>query len=198
MSVVAEEFEYIFTLTNKGNVDNKNVKLNDPMLGGDIKLDKNNLKPGESTNVTVKHKITEDEFKYSTITNKAIASGLTPSNELIYDQDEVVVDTLPNVEVAAPQGNIINEINGKGGYRVLDIGETFAFDTKVRINKGKNIDKFVVATNVDKRLSVESVDVTIDNDVLVSVSNEEVKALQAGKSELELDLNNLTNELDSL
>lgn len=188
MIEVGEEIEYIFTLTNKGNVDLKNVKLNDPMLGGDVKLDKNILKPGESTKVTVKHKVTEDEFKYSTISNKAIASGLTPSNELVYDQDEVVVDTLPNVEVAAPQGDIINEINGKGGYRVLDNGETFAFNTKVRINEGKNIDKFVIANNVDKRLSVESVDVTIDNDVLVSVSNEEVKALQAEKSELELNL----------
>lgn len=40
---------------------------------------------------------------------------------------------------------IINEVNRKGGYRVPDNGETFVFDTKVRINGGKNIDKFVIA-----------------------------------------------------
>src|SRR5699024_8690287 len=169
-----------------------------PMLGGNIELESTDLKVGESIKVSVQHKVTEEQLKYATITNKAIASGLSPKNELVYDVDDVVINTaLPAVE-PKPEGEITKEVNGKGGYRVAENGETFAFDIKALLKEGQDIETLTILDEIDERLEIESVDVTIDEDTVIESSADDIKKLNSEKAELESNLTVLESELEAL
>ena len=195
---VGDVVNYTFTITNNGNVDLHRVILNDPMLGGNIELESTDLKVGESIKVSVQHKVTEEQLKYATITNKAIASGLSPKNELVYDVDDVVINTALPVVEPKPEGEITKEVNGKGGYRVAENGETFAFDIKALLKEGQDIETLTILDEIDERLEIESVDVTIDEDTVIESSADDIKKLNSEKAELESNLTVLESELEAL
>ncbi|MFC7285126.1 DUF7507 domain-containing protein [Phocicoccus pinnipedialis] len=195
---VGDVVTYTFTITNNGNVDLHRVILNDPMLGGNIELESTNLNVGESLKVSVQHKVTEEQLRYSTITNKAIASGLSPNNELVYEVDDAVINTVPPIVVPEPEGEITKEVNGKGGYRVEDNDETFVFDIKALLKKGQDVETLTIYDEIDERLEIESVDVTIDEDTVIETSADEIKKLESEKVNLESDLKTLENELEAL
>ena len=144
------------------------------------------------------HKVTEEQLKYATITNKAIASGLSPKNELVYDVDDVVINTVLPIVVPKPEGEITKEVNGKGGYRVAENGETFAFDIEALLKEGQDIETLTILDEIDERLEIKSIDVTIDEDTIIESSADDIKNLKSEKAELESNLTVFESELEAL
>src|SRR5699024_2382100 len=81
---VGQEITYILVVTNTGEVTLNEVTLTDDMLGGDITLDVDSLKPGESTEVKVPYTVTEEDVEAGEILNTAETEG-TPEG---YDPED--------------------------------------------------------------------------------------------------------------
>ncbi|HLS53861.1 MAG TPA: LPXTG cell wall anchor domain-containing protein, partial [Tissierellaceae bacterium] len=88
---IGEKLVYTFTITNTGNVTLYDLVLNDPMLGGEIKLAVSSLAPGESTEVSVDHTVTEEDGKKNSIVNEADVTGTTKTGESVTDEDQELV-----------------------------------------------------------------------------------------------------------
>src|SRR5699024_5675680 len=110
---VGQIVNYNFVISNTGDTKLSNIILNDPMLGGEIKLEVTELEVGESFDLSVEHTVTNDQFKYSTITNTAIVSGVSPENKLVFDTDDTVITTDSLIEGEDPTGLETNKtVNG--------------------------------------------------------------------------------------
>ena len=68
-----EPVEYAITVTNKGNVDYKNVKVNDPKTGLSKTIAK--LEVGQTVTFTTVHRVTEADVVAGTFTNVVTAKG---------------------------------------------------------------------------------------------------------------------------
>src|SRR5699024_774299 len=62
VSKTNETVTYSFLATNTGNVTLTDVVLHDPMLGGEVTLDKTTLAPGEEAKGTASYKVTEADL----------------------------------------------------------------------------------------------------------------------------------------
>src|SRR5699024_4632546 len=73
-----ETVTYSFLATNTGNVTLTDVVLHDPMLGGEVTLDKTTLAPGEEAKGTASYKVTEADLDKSELVNIATVEGTPP------------------------------------------------------------------------------------------------------------------------
>src|SRR5699024_1865496 len=90
------------------------------------------------------------------------------------------------------------EVNGKGGYRVAENGETFAFDIEALLKEGQDIETLTILDEIDERLEIKSIDVTIDEDTIIESSADDIKNLKSEKAELESNLTVFESELEAL
>ncbi|WP_273123975.1 DUF7507 domain-containing protein [Bacillus weihaiensis] len=90
---VGQVITYSFDVTNTGNVTLTDVQLDDPMLGGEIELEKTTLAPNESTKGTATYNVTEADLASGKIKNVATATGTppNPNDPKPVDSDEVDV-----------------------------------------------------------------------------------------------------------
>lgn len=101
VSDVGDIITYTIKVTNTGNVTLTDVELNDPLLGGNIVLDKTVLAPGESVEVSLEYTTTQEDFDYGRRVNTADATGTPPgynpedptSPQKPTDSDTVTVPT---------------------------------------------------------------------------------------------------------
>lgn len=79
--VLGEVITYTFTIKNTGNVTLSDLTLDDPMEGlSEIKLEKSELKPGESTSGTATYTVTQTDVDKGQVENTATVSGNPPVN----------------------------------------------------------------------------------------------------------------------
>jgi len=120
---------YTFTVTNTGNVTLTDVTVTDPMITGEITLEKTVLSPGESTLGTAKYRVSSADEKAEKVYNKATAIGIPPGdNEPPKDDDDVTVKvekTMLPITGAGP------EITGILGG-LLTLGGVLLFRRKKR------------------------------------------------------------------
>ena len=72
---------YNFTVTNAGNVNLTNIRLEDPLLnlkGIDTVLPDKSLAPGQSTSLTVTYQVTQTDIDQGSILNTATVTGQPP------------------------------------------------------------------------------------------------------------------------
>lgn len=81
---VGEEIKYTFEIKNTGNTTLTEVTLNDPMLGGNIALNKTTLEPGERATASATYKVIEEDLEKSEIENIATVEGTPPG----YDPED--------------------------------------------------------------------------------------------------------------
>jgi len=193
---IGEVITYTFTIENIGDVELGNVILNDPMLGGDLKLENTVLAPGEQMSVSQEHTVTEEQFEYATITNKALVTGDSPSGDRVESTDEVKVTTeskQPDEE--KPDLVTAKSVNGKGSHTVSDNNEVFTYEIETIIDDSLDIDSFNIADSVDNRIAIDSVDVMIDQGV-TSVASKETEELMEKRIALEEELLSAKDELE--
>src|SRR5699024_3952300 len=82
---------YNFKVTNNGNVTLKNIVLHDPMLGGNVELEKTTLAHGESITDSKKYTLTQADIDKGNVHNIATVKGEDPKGETPEDEDEVEV-----------------------------------------------------------------------------------------------------------
>ncbi|WP_271402412.1 Cna B-type domain-containing protein, partial [Salinicoccus roseus] len=195
---IGEVITYTFTIENIGDVELNNILLNDPMLGGDLNLENTVLAPGEQMSVSQEHIVTEEQFEYATITNKALVTGDSPGGDRVESRDEVKVTTeseQPDEE--KPDLVTAKSVNGKGSHTVSDNSEVFTYEIETIIDDTLDIDSFSITDSVDNRISIDSVDITIDRTAASGVSDE-AESLMAQRSEIEKELQAAKDELAAL
>ncbi|WP_055736091.1 MULTISPECIES: DUF7507 domain-containing protein [Bacillaceae] len=108
ISQAGDEVTYTFTVENTGNVTLTDVNVNDPMLGGEIELEKTTLAPGETTTGSVIYVVTEADLNHRTLDNIAYVVGHTPDGKIVKDDD---VDSIQVDEKPSPTDPINGETN---------------------------------------------------------------------------------------
>src|SRR5699024_3520136 len=157
---VGQEITYILVVTNTGEVTLNEVTLTDDMLGGDITLDVDSLKPGESTEVKVPYTVTEEDVEAGEILNTAETEG-TPEG---YDPED-----------PSTPGKVTDEDEDKVKYAGLVIEKTS--DKKEVEKAGDEITYTFEVTNVgkttlenivvnDEMLAAIDIDVELDKTTL--------------------------------
>src|SRR5699024_2422922 len=76
--------EYTFKVTNTGHVTLTNLTLVDPLIGGEIQLEKTKLAPGEFTYGTGEYVATQEDIDNGYIPNLATVEGTPPG----YDEND--------------------------------------------------------------------------------------------------------------
>ncbi len=109
VSTAGEELLYTFTITNIGNVTLTDVTLNDPMLGGNIVLDKTTLDPNEVATASVIYEVTQADVDRGYIDNKATVIGnpygfdaedpSSPQPQTAEDEVQVLASSNPTIKL---------------------------------------------------------------------------------------------------
>src|SRR5699024_2851363 len=96
-----------FEIENTGNTTLTEVTLNDPMLGGEITLDVDTLKKGESTTVSVEYETTQEDINNGEVVNEADVEGTPPpaytenpdNPDKVTDEDDETVEANQTSEI---------------------------------------------------------------------------------------------------
>ena len=100
---------YKFTVTNTGNLTLHDVKVDDEMLGGNVKLDWSTstdastgdgiLLPGEAVTGTATYDIKQSDIDAGSVMNTATVTGTDPSDKDVTDTDDAVTDLSGSAEI---------------------------------------------------------------------------------------------------
>ena len=101
ISQVGDEVTYTFEVENTGNVTVTNIQVDDPMLGGEIELEKTELAPGEKTTGTAVYVVTQADLNNGVLTNVAAVTGEFPDGTEAKETDEETtsVEQQPSLEL---------------------------------------------------------------------------------------------------
>lgn len=124
---------YIFKVKNTGGVTLEDVKVDDPMLGGDITLDKTTLEPGETTLGYAEYVVTEADLEKDELENIATTTGIPEghdpedptSPQPPTDEDEDITPTEKGNERPAIQ---LEKISDKDVINVVGEIVTYTFN----------------------------------------------------------------------
>ncbi|WP_186826868.1 DUF7507 domain-containing protein, partial [Seonamhaeicola algicola] len=139
LAQVGETIQYIFDVSNTGNVTIFNITITDPLVtvnGGSI-----DLNPGEtdSTTFTANYTLTQTDVDNGFVENRALSSGNAPNGDTVSDEsddptttnnDDVTVTTLSR----EPQLTLlkIGTFNDENGDGIPQAGETISYEFIVR------------------------------------------------------------------
>lgn len=104
--VVNDELTYTFTATNTGNVTLNPFTVTDPLPGlsplNCTPLNGTPRAPGESMTCTATYTVTTDDINNGQVSNKAFATGRTPTGDMVVDADDFTGPSVlePSVEVS--------------------------------------------------------------------------------------------------
>ena len=93
---VGDEIEYDFTITNTGNVTLHDVTLTDTLLGGDMRIGKTTLAPGEKTTASGSYSVTQSDIDAGHRSNTATTTGTAPNDNVVTATDDADVSLQQN------------------------------------------------------------------------------------------------------
>lgn len=88
---VGDEIEYDFTIANTGNVTLHDVTLTDTLLGGDMRIGKTTLAPGEKTTASGSYSVTQADIDAGHRSNTATTTGTAPNDKVVTATDDADV-----------------------------------------------------------------------------------------------------------
>ena len=91
-----ETITYTFTVTNTGNYTLNNIKVNDPLLGGEVTLNETVLAPGASTSTSATYTLTQADIDAGKVDNVASVEGTDPTGTTSTDEDDQTVTIQSN------------------------------------------------------------------------------------------------------
>ena len=119
VSAVGEVITYTFTVTNTGNVTLSGIAINDDQIDAAATCAATTLAPGEITECTGSHTVTQADIDAGEIVNIATATGMPPTGD-----DPVVSepaeDTVPG-PVAGPSLAVLKEADVASYSKVGDV-----------------------------------------------------------------------------
>jgi uncharacterized repeat protein (TIGR01451 family) len=96
-SIVGEEIEYTFVVTNTGNVTLSNVEVNDPLFG--ITFGPVTLAPNSSEIYTYVYQVTQDDLDNGSIYNLATTTASDTNGDPVSDDDEETIVAIQNPSI---------------------------------------------------------------------------------------------------
>ncbi|GAA4919913.1 CshA/CshB family fibrillar adhesin-related protein [Nesterenkonia rhizosphaerae] len=171
-SVLGDEVEYTFTLTNTGNVPLTNVSIDDPLHGlSDLVYawpgEAGVLAPGERVTATATLTLTQQHINAGSVVNTATAAGTPPP---IYNPADPENPT-PQDPVSPPPAESVVELNTIASIELVKTGELDSEESPV--SAGDVLDyTFTITNNGDVTLT----DVTLNDSLLggdIDLSNVE-------------------------
>ncbi|WP_165958691.1 SpaA isopeptide-forming pilin-related protein [Macrococcoides bohemicum] len=133
-----QEVTYTFKVTNTGNTTLTDVKVTDPMFANGVVLNPTTLKPGESTQGSTTHVVTQAEFDSGKLANTASVTATPPSGT-----PPSATDTM---EVPTKQSTSITLEKTAGQTVLQQVGEVITY-TFVVTNTGNTTLTDVVVTD---------------------------------------------------
>uniref|UniRef100_UPI003A93DC9D DUF7507 domain-containing protein n=1 Tax=Joostella sp. TaxID=2231138 RepID=UPI003A93DC9D len=122
-----DTIEYIFTVTNTGNVTIDNIVLTDDFLPSstDLTLSATELAPGAIATVSATYVFTQADINAGSVINEAEVAGTDPQNASVGATSEVTTPLLkaPSLELIKTSA-AITDVNGNG---LDDAGDTIAY-----------------------------------------------------------------------
>ncbi|WP_414052100.1 DUF7507 domain-containing protein [Macrococcus animalis] len=124
-----DKVTYNFVITNTGNTTLNNVKLTDPMLGGNVTILKTTLAPGETTTGSAVYTVTTADMSKDNITNTAKVDGTDPKGTTVSDDDEVIVTPDGKPGINLDKSTAVDNVSKAGDiidyqFKVTNTGDT--------------------------------------------------------------------------
>ncbi|MGO1069981.1 DUF7507 domain-containing protein [Lysobacter sp. CA199] len=137
---------YTFVITNTGNVNLIDVRVNDARLDVPAVCGVTTLAPNESTTCTGTHTITQDEVNAGTSDNTATATGTPPSGSPITSEPASTQTPLPrNGELRSIKAMTANADEDASGS--VTVGDTLTYAITVTNIGNVDLNNVVVADN---------------------------------------------------
>jgi uncharacterized repeat protein (TIGR01451 family) len=96
-SIVGEEIEYTFVVSNTGNVTLSNVEVNDPLFG--ITFGPVTLAPNSGEIYTYVYQVTQDDLDNGSIYNLATTTASDTNGDPVSDDDEQTIFAIQNPSI---------------------------------------------------------------------------------------------------
>ena len=113
----AETIEYLFEVTNTGNIPVWNINIADEPIGEEnLRISPDTLNPGQAGSVTAVYQITLSDKNLGSVTNSAVAVGLIPDGT-VSDSSSVVVQ-IDQCEMVIPNGFSPNDDGIQDTWRI--------------------------------------------------------------------------------
>jgi LPXTG-site transpeptidase (sortase) family protein len=189
-----ETIEYVFTITNTGNVTLTNITLSDSdedviITGGPIAT----LVPGASNNHTFSgsYTLTQDDIDAGTYTNTATVTGETPTGGTVTDEDDDTQDLGADRSIQLEKVGTLNmDVVPPNDH--ADPGDTITYEFTIT-NIGN-------VTLTDVTVTDSTADVTLDGSIIASLApGEEDDSTYTATYTItqdDVDLGTFTNEAD--
>ncbi|WP_040929639.1 DUF7507 domain-containing protein, partial [Nosocomiicoccus massiliensis] len=167
---VGQKVTYTFEIKNTGNITLNKIKLDDPMLGGDIELDKTTLAPGESITVSKDYTVTQNDIDSGNVHNIATVKGEDPKGNTSTDEDDVTV-----VGTQDPQLTLEKTSDTK---EVTEVGQVVTYNFKVTNNGNVTMKNIVLDDpmlggdiELDKTTLVPGESITVSKEYTITQSD---------------------------
>ncbi|MCM5663079.1 DUF7507 domain-containing protein [Galbibacter mesophilus] len=152
-----DTIEYTFTVTNTGNVTVSGITIDDSIIGlSGQPIVPSNLSAGETGTATAVYTITQADIDAGSISNSAVAIGISPDGDPVEDTSDTNDPTDPDpdgptVTPLSPQSNLALEktgiFNDENGNGFTDIGETITYNFTIE-NTGNTTVENITITDV--------------------------------------------------
>ncbi|QYA42357.1 DUF11 domain-containing protein [Macrococcoides bohemicum] len=128
---------YTFTVTNTGTTTLKEVKVNDPLVGGAVTIQKTTLEPGETTTGTATYTVQQSDINNGKLPNTAFAVGTAPDNlDNPSDTDSLELPAITSNGISIEKTANLTEITAPGqeikyNFKVANTGNTTLKDVVI-------------------------------------------------------------------
>ncbi|WP_035784922.1 DUF7507 domain-containing protein [Jeotgalicoccus psychrophilus] len=117
---VGDVIEYVFTVTNNGNITLENISITDEMFADGIELSQTTLEPGETATGTAAYSVTQKDIDAGSVLNAASVTGTPPGTDQPIEPTpgEVSVPHIPaepsDASVALEKSSNVAAVNEAG------------------------------------------------------------------------------------
>ncbi|MEP2129959.1 MAG: gliding motility-associated C-terminal domain-containing protein, partial [Algoriphagus sp.] len=125
---------YTIVVTNTGNETLTNVVVTDPLTGMVETIP--TLEPGQSMTYSTSYTVTQADVANGSITNIASATGTDPDGEDVEDEDDAIVEVIPNPDVQ------LIKVADKDA--VIEVGEVITYTLTVTNTGNETLEDVVV------------------------------------------------------
>ena len=116
-SSAGDTIDYVFTVTNSGNVTLSDVGVDDPMVGA-VACPAGRLAPADTMTCTASYEITQDQVDAGEVVNTATASANPPTGDQVTSEDSTTttIDSVPAITLE----KAVSDVSGAEAGSTID------------------------------------------------------------------------------
>ncbi|MDO5436309.1 MAG: hypothetical protein Q4G19_08060, partial [Clostridia bacterium] len=177
-----ESITYTVTVGNTGNLTITGLTLSDP-LAGDAKLDKTELKPGETATATYTYIVTQKDIEAGTVVNVAVVTGEDPEGKPADDTatlTETTEEKGKDVTVTLTGGDFVYDGEEHGAtVHVSGLPEGYTVKTADSDARVKDVDDGEVTATIDDLIILDEQGRDVTGKLKITVEDALIKVIPA-------------------